>query len=53
MSVGYILRAYTALPPWSMYVLLIVAMFGITPALYYLFSRIPVIRYCVLGIKNK
>ena len=53
MSVGYILRAYTALPPWSMYVLLMVAMFSLTPALYYLFSRIPVFRYCVLGIKNK
>ena len=53
MSVGYLLRAYTALPPWSMYVLLMVAMFGLTPALYYLFSRIPVFRYCVLGIKNK
>ena len=52
MSIGYLLRAYTALPPWAMYVLLFLAMFGLTPALYLLISRIPVLRYCVLGMKN-
>ena len=52
MSIGYLLRAYTALPPWAMYVLLFLAMFGLTPALYLLIARIPVLRYCVLGMKN-
>ena len=52
MSIGYLLRAYTALPPWAMYVLLFLAMFILTPALYLIISRIPVLRYCVLGMKN-
>ena len=52
MSIGYLLRAYTALPPWAMYVLLFLAMFGLTPALYLLISRIPILRYYVLGIKG-
>ena len=52
MSVGYLLRAYTALPPWAMYILLFLAMFTLTPTLYLLISRIPVLRYCVLGMKN-
>ena len=52
MSIGYLLRAYTALPPWAMYVLLFLAMFILTPALYLIISRIPVLCYCVLGMKN-
>lgn len=52
MSIGYLLRAYTALPPWAMYVLLFLAMFTLTPALYLLIARIPILRYCVLGMKN-
>lgn len=52
MSVGYLLRAYTALPPWAMYILLFLAMFTLTPTLYLLISRIPILRYCVLGMKN-
>ena len=52
MSIGYLLRAYTALPPWAMYILLFLAMFTLTPALYLLIARIPVLRYCVLGMKN-
>lgn len=52
MSTGYLLRAYTALPPWAMYILLFLAMFTLTPTLYLLISRIPVLRYCVLGMKN-
>ncbi|MGN1248250.1 MAG: hypothetical protein ACI4UO_06650 [Paludibacteraceae bacterium] len=50
-SVGYLLRAYTALPPWAMYVLLFLAMFTLTPTLYLLIRRIPILCYCVLGIK--
>ena len=53
MSIGYLLRAYTALPPWAMYVLLFLAMFTLTPALYLLILRIPILRYCVLGLSKK
>lgn len=53
MSVGYLLRAYTALPAWTMYVLLFIAMFGVTPLLYLLVSHIPILRYCVLGSRKK
>ena len=53
MSVGYLLRAYTALPAWTMYVLLFIAMFSVTPLLYLLVSHIPILRYCVLGIRKK
>ena len=53
MSIGYLLRAYTALPAWAMYVLLFLAIFGLTPALYLLISRIPILRYCVLGLSSK
>ncbi|MGN0235450.1 MAG: acyltransferase [Paludibacteraceae bacterium] len=52
MSAGYLLRAYTALPPWAMYVLLFLGMFTLTPALYLLICQIPFLRYCVLGIKR-
>ena len=53
ISIGYLLRAYTALPPWAMYVLLFLAMFILTPVLYLLIRRIPVLCYCVLGIKHR
>ena len=53
MSIGYLLRAYTALPPWAMYILLFLAMFMLTPSLYLLISRIPILRYCVLGLSSK
>ena len=52
MSIGYLLRAYTALPPRAMYILLSLAMLMLTPALYLLVARIPMLRYCVLGMKN-
>ena len=51
MNVGYVLRVHTMLPPWAMYVLLFVAMFTLTPALYAVIHRIPVLRWCVLGEK--
>ena len=53
MSIGYLLRAYTALPQWAMYVLLFLAMFILTPALYLLIRRIPILRYCVLGLSKR
>lgn len=51
MSVGYVLRVYSGLPVWAMYALLMIAMFTLTPILYAVIRRIPVVRYCVLGEK--
>lgn len=51
MGIGYVLRACTTLPPWSIYLLLGVAVFTLTPMLYFLIHKTPVLRYCVLGEK--
>ena len=50
-SLGYMMKLYTSLPPWSMYVILTVAVFTLTPLLYEIIRRIPVIRWCVLGYR--
>ena len=52
-SLGYMMKTYTNLPPWSMYVILTVAVFTLTPLLYEIIRRIPVIRWCVLGEKRR
>ena len=51
-SLGYMMKTYTQLPPWSLYVLLTVAVFTLSPLLYEGLRRIPVVRWCVLGIKK-
>ena len=48
-SLGYMMKVYTQLPPWSMYAILTVAVFALSPALYELLKRIPVVKWCVLG----
>ncbi len=50
-SLGYMMKMYTQLPPWAMYVLLAVAVFALSPLLYELIRRIPFVRWCVLGEK--
>ena len=50
-SLGYMMKTYTQLPPWSMYVILTVAVFTLSPLLYELIRRIPLVRWCVLGEK--
>ncbi len=52
-SLGYMMKTYTQLPPVAMYLILTVAVFGITPLLYEIIRRIPVIRWCVLGIRSR
>jgi len=52
-GVGYSLRAYTALPAWACYTILFICVFALTPLTYELISRIPVVRWCVLGMKPK
>ncbi len=50
-SLGYMMKNYTQLPPWSMYAILTLAVFTLSPLLYELLRRIPFIRWCVLGEK--
>jgi surface polysaccharide O-acyltransferase-like enzyme len=50
-SLGYMMKVYTTLPPVAMYLILTVAVFTLSPLLYEVLRRIPVIRWCVLGEK--
>ncbi len=52
-SLGYMMKVYTALPPVAIYLILTVAVFTVTPLLYEIIRRIPVVRWCVLGEKGK
>ena len=51
-SLGYMMKNYTQLPPWAMYVILTVAVFTLSPLLYEIIRRIPFVRWCVLGEKK-
>lgn len=50
-SLGYMMKQYTQLPVWSIYLLLTVAVFTLSPLLYELLRRIPFVRWAVFGIK--
>ena len=52
-SLGYMMKIYTQLPPWAMYVILTVAVFTLSPLLYEILHRIPFVRWCVFGEKGK
>ena len=52
-SLGYMMKTYTELPPAAMYLILGVAVFTLSPLIYEIIRRIPLIRWCVLGIKGK
>ena len=52
-SLGYMMKVYTALPPAATYLILTVAVFTVTPLLYEIIRRIPVMRWCVLGEKGR
>lgn len=49
---AYFLTKYTSLPVLMIYILVTVAAFGGGILLYELISRIPAVRWCVLGIKG-
>ncbi len=51
-GLGYTLKVYTELPPAAMYLILGVAVFALSPLLYELLRRIPLVRWCVLGEKS-
>ncbi len=48
-ALGYMMKTYTQLPPVAMYLILTVAVFTLSPLLYELIRRIPLLRWCVLG----
>ena len=50
-SLGYMMKVYTQLPPWSMYLILTVAVFTLSPLIYEILHRIPFVRWCVFGEK--
>ena len=52
-SLGYMMKVYTDLPPVAMDLILGVAVFTLSPLIYEIIRRIPVIRWCVLGEKHK
>ena len=51
-SLGYMMKVYTQLPPLAMYAILTVAVFTLSPLIYEVVRRIPVVRWCVLGEKR-
>ena len=48
-ALGYMLKLYTPLPPVADYLILLVEVFTLSPALYELLRRIPFVRWAVLG----
>lgn len=50
-SIGYMMKTYTDLPPVAMYLILIIAVFALSPLFYEIIRRIPIVRWCVLGEK--
>ena len=52
-SLGYMLKYYTSLEPWVIYVIYTIAVMTLPFALNEIIKRIPFIRWCVLGIKKK
>ena len=51
-SLGYMMKQYTQLPPWAMYVILAAAVFTLSPLLYEILRRIPFLRWSILGEKK-
>ncbi len=52
VSLGYMMKTYTQLPPAAMYLILTIAVFTLSPLLYEGLRRIPFVRWCVLGEKR-
>ena len=51
-GLGYMLYRHTSLPPYAMYLILAVAVFTLSPAIYEILRRIPFVRWCVFGEKK-
>ncbi|MCQ2156444.1 MAG: acyltransferase family protein [Bacteroidales bacterium] len=53
VSFGYMLKTYTQMPAWLIYIALAAAVFALTPLLYEILRRIPLLRWAVLGENRK
>ena len=51
-SIGFMLKMHTQLPSWSIYIILTVAVFTLSPLLYEVLRRIPFVRWAVFGEKK-
>ena len=49
---GYQMKTHTQLPPAAMYLILLVAVFALSFALWEILRRIPFVRWCVFGEKK-
>lgn len=52
-ALGYMLKMYTQLPSVAIYIILTIAVFTLSPALYEVLHRIPFIRWSVFGETKK
>lgn len=52
-ALGYIMKVHTNIAPWLQYVILFVAVMTLSPAIYEVLRRIPLVRWCVLGEKKR
>ena len=52
-ALGYMMKQYTSLAPWMMYVILTIAVMTVPFGLNEIIKRIPVLRWCVLGMRKK
>ena len=53
LAACYFLKFYTALPVFTVYLIAIFAVLIISPALYELLKRIPILRYLILGLRGE
>lgn len=53
LFLAWTLKNHTALPAWAVYAVMLVAAFPVSVAIYETLRRIPLVRWCVLGIKGK
>ena len=51
-SFGYMLKVHTSLPVFSIYAILTLAVFVLSPLIYEVLRRIPFVRWCIFGIKK-
>jgi surface polysaccharide O-acyltransferase-like enzyme len=52
-ALGYMMKMYTELQPWAMYIILAVAVFTLSPLIYETIRRIPFIKWAVLGESSR
>lgn len=48
---GFMMKVHTSLPTFAIYAILTLAVFTLSPLIYELLRRIPIVRWCVFGRK--